>query len=245
MHDKPHRTTVSESSKRRHWGIIVLWVAPLAVVLLLLGYGFLTRPPETPGHPAPLAGQPLPDFTLPDLQGNPMQLSGLRGKVVFINIWATWCPPCVDEMPTMQRLYDRLHHRGLEVLAISIDTLGAQVVGPFMQRYRLTFPALLDPTASIERLYRTTGVPESFIVNQRGLLVEKVVGPRDWSHPQMIAMFERLLAAPDGVPPATGPVAEMGLAPAFSLPSATGETVDLTDVLGKQPIMLAFYMGDF
>jgi hypothetical protein len=89
----------------------VLWVAPLAVALLLLGYGFLTRPSETPGHPAPLAGQPLPDFTLPDLQGNPVQLSGLRGKVVFINIWATWCPPCVEAMPTMQRLYDRLHHR--------------------------------------------------------------------------------------------------------------------------------------
>ena len=245
MREDPNHTTVSETLKRRHWGTIVLWVAPLAVALLLLGHGFLTRPPGTRGHPAPLAGQPLTDFTLPDLQGKSVQLSGLRGKVVFINIWATWCPPCVEEMPTMQRLYERLHHRGLEVLAISIDTLGAQVVGPFMQRYRLTFPALLDPTASIERLYRTTGVPESFIVNKRGLLVEKVVGPRDWSNPQMIAMFDRLLAAPDATPPATGSVAEKGLAPAFTLPSATGETINLTDFLGQQPIMLAFYMGDF
>jgi peroxiredoxin len=138
----------------------------------------------------------MPDFTLPDLQGDQVQLSALRGKVVFINVWATWCPPCVEEMPTMQRLYDRLHTRGLEVLAISIDTLGAQVVGPFMQRHQLTFPALLDPTGSIERLYRTGGVPESFIVDKAGLLVEKVVGPRDWSNPQVMAMFERLLAAP-------------------------------------------------
>jgi thiol-disulfide isomerase/thioredoxin len=117
--------------------------------------------------------------------------------VVFINIWATWCPPCVEEMPTMQRLYDRLHNRGLEVLAISIDTLGTQVVGPFMQQYQLTFPVLLDPTSRIERLYRISGVPESFIVDKHGLLVEKVVGPRDWSHPQVMAMFERLLTAPD------------------------------------------------
>lgn len=139
----------------------------------------------------------MPDFTLPDLQGNKVQLSALRGQVVFINIWATWCPPCIEEMPTMQRLYNRLHGRGLEILAISIDALGAQVVGPFMQQYQLTFPALLDPTGSMERRYRTGGVPESFVVDQQGRLVEKVVGPRDWAHPQVMVMFERLLAAPD------------------------------------------------
>jgi peroxiredoxin len=88
-----------------------------------------------------------------------------------------------------------LHDRGLEILAISIDALGAQVVKPFMQQYRLTFPALLDPKNRIERLYRTGGVPESFVVDKQGRLVEKIVGPRDWSHPQVIAMFERLLAA--------------------------------------------------
>jgi peroxiredoxin len=115
---------------------------------------------------------------------------------VFINIWATWCPPCIEEMPTMQRLYDRLHDRGLEVLAISVDALGAQIIGPFMQKHRLTFPALLDPEGSIERLYHTNGVPESFIVDKRGILVEKVVGPRDWSSPDMITLFEGLLAAP-------------------------------------------------
>lgn len=197
MHEEPNPTTVTETPKRRDWRTIVLWVSPLVVVLLLMGYGFLTRPSGPPGHAALLPDQPLPDFTLPDLQGNSVQLSTLRGKVVFVNIWATWCPPCVEEMPTIQQLYNRLHDRGLEVLAISIDTLGAQVVGLFMQRHRLTFPALLDPAARTERLYRISGVPESFIVNKRGLLVEKIVGPRDWSHPQMIARFERLLAAPD------------------------------------------------
>jgi peroxiredoxin len=170
-------------------------MTPVLFLLVLIVYGVLTRPPES-GSPAPLAGQPLADFTLPDLQGNMVQLSALRGKVVFINIWATWCPPCIEEMPTMQRLYDRLHDRGLEVLAISVDALGAQIIGPFMQKHRLTFPALLDPEGSIERLYHTNGVPESFIVDKRGILVEKVVGPRDWSSPDMITLFEGLLAAP-------------------------------------------------
>jgi peroxiredoxin len=145
----------------------------------------------------PRVGQPLADFSLPDLQDQMVQLSSLRGKVVFINVWATWCPPCLDEMPTMQRLYDRLHARGLEVLAISLDALGGQVVAPFVRDYRLTFPVLLDPRSTIERLYYTNGVPESFIVDKRGRLVEKIVGPRDWAHPQMLSLFERLLASAD------------------------------------------------
>ncbi len=91
-----------------------------------------------------------------------VQLSALQGKVVFINIWATWCPSWVEEMPTMQRLYDQLYARGLE-----------------SPRHQLG------------------GVPKSFIVDKGGLLVEKVVGLRNWSHPQVMAIFERLLAGPD------------------------------------------------
>ena len=197
MREASSSPTSATPSKHRHWGTMLLWVSPLLFLAIFLGYGVLTRPPTAPSDASPRLGQPLPDFTLPDLQGNQVQLAALQGKVVFINIWATWCPPCVEEMPKIQRLYDQLHARGLEVLAISIDTLGAQVVGPFMQQHQLTFPAFLDPTSRIERLYRIGGVPESFIVDKGGLLVEKVVGPRDWSHPRVIAIFERLLAAPD------------------------------------------------
>jgi peroxiredoxin len=175
---------------------MLLWVAPVLFVLAVLAYGLLTQRPADPGNGLPRVGQPLADFTLPDLHGRHVQLSDLRGKVVFINIWATWCQPCVDEMPTIQRLYDLLHGRGLEVLAVSLDPLAEQVVKPFMRDYQLTFPVLLDPASQVERLYGTTGVPESFIVDKGGLLVEKVVGPRDWSHPQMLTLFERLLAVP-------------------------------------------------
>ena len=195
MERAPETVAPPEVMERGHWRVRLLWLMPGVFVVGMVVYGVLTRPASGPDHVAPRVGQAMPDFVLPDLEGNMVQLSALRGKVVFINIWATWCPPCVEEMPTMQRLYERFHDRDLALLAISIDALGAQVVAPFMRQYGLTFPALLDPTASIERLYRTSGVPESFVVDKHGHLVEKVVGPRDWAHPQVIRMFERLLAA--------------------------------------------------
>ena len=163
------------------------------MLLGVLGYGFLTREAADTST-APRVGTPLADFTLPDLQGRLVQLHALRGKVVFVNVWATWCPPCIEEMPTIQQLYERLHSKGLAILAVSLDALGAQVVVPFMQQRRLSFPTLLDTMNLTQRLYQTAGVPESFIVDKRGILVEKIVGPRDWVHPQMVANFERLLA---------------------------------------------------
>jgi peroxiredoxin len=178
------------------WGTTLLWLLPALALLLIFGYGFLTRESPDPGDTAPRLGKPLADFTLPDLQGRSVQLTALRGKVVFVNVWATWCAPCIEEMPTIQQLYERLHSRGLEILAVSLDALGAQVVVPFIRSHRLSFPTLLDTKNSVQRLYLTTGVPESFIVDKRGILVDKVVGPRDWAHPQLLAQFERLLAMP-------------------------------------------------
>ena len=178
------------------WGTTLLWILPAVALLLVFGYGLLTREAPAPDDTAPRLGKPLADFTLPDLQGRAVQLTALRGKVVFVNVWATWCAPCIEEMPTIQQLYERLHGRGLEILAVSLDALGAQVVVPFIQSHRLSFPTLLDTKNIVQRLYMTTGVPESFIVDKRGILVEKVVGPRDWAHPQLLAQFERLLAMP-------------------------------------------------
>jgi peroxiredoxin len=194
-----HHTSESETSSTpvvdRHWGLTFLWLLPALFLILVVIYGVFTRQPDNL-EGVPRVGAEIADFILPDLRGRTVKLSDFRGSVVFVNVWATWCPPCVEEMPTMQRLYDQLHDRGLTVLAVSIDALGEQIVAPFMQEHQLSFPALLDTQGTIERLYRTGGVPESFIIDKQGRLVEKVVGPRDWAHPQVIAMFERLLAAP-------------------------------------------------
>ncbi len=141
-------------------------------------------------------GLPVPDFTYPGLDGKKVSLSDYRGKVVFVNIWATWCPPCVEEMPSMQKLYQKLKGENFEILAVSIDSKGAKVVAPFMKKYKLTFPALLDYMGTVKRIYKTTGVPESYIIDKDGILIKKVLGPLDWSQPDILRLFRDLIQKP-------------------------------------------------
>ena len=138
-------------------------------------------------------GRPAPDFTFPDLDARKVSLSDFRGKVVLVNIWATWCPPCRDEMPSMQKLYERFMGEHFEILAVSIDADGREAVAPFIKQMNLTFPALLDPKEKIRSLYGITGVPESFIVDREGILVNKVIGPMDWSSPRVFDFFQELI----------------------------------------------------
>lgn len=187
------------ASTGRSWGTVLFWVMPLVIVLLFVAYGLMTRQSPNTMAELPRLGQPMADFAFPDLQGRTVSLSSLKGKVVFLNIWATWCQPCIDEMPAIQSLHDQLKPRGLEVLTVSIDPLGDQIVTPFVKKYGLSFPVLLDMKSHIQKLYGTASVPESFIIDKDGRLVEKIVGPRDWTHPKVIAMFQRLLEAPPTV----------------------------------------------
>ncbi len=176
--------------------ILILVISPILLVLIVFALAFIQRDKssKTLQKSEPLKiGSLAPDFTFPDLNDSERKLSDYRGKVVFINIWATWCPPCIYEMPSMQRLYDQLKGEDFEILAISIDALGKQVVEPFIQKYHLTFPILLDPTGKIKKLYATTGVPESFIVDKNGILVLKVIGPQKWDSEAVLKFFRRLI----------------------------------------------------
>jgi peroxiredoxin len=145
------------------------------------------------GKPRVVKGVPAPKFTLPGLDGKMVSLADYKGKVVFLNIWATWCPPCVEEMPSMEKLYQALKGEAFEILAVSIDASGAKDVLPFMKKYKLSFPALTDTKGAIKELYQTTGVPESFIIDKKGVIVEKVIGPRDWANPGVIRYFRSLI----------------------------------------------------
>jgi peroxiredoxin len=138
-------------------------------------------------------GRPAPDFSFPGLDGKIVRLSDHRGKVVLVNVWATWCRPCVEEMPSMQKLYQKFKDDGFEILAVSIDDQGAGVVIPFMQHHKLTFPALIDSEGTIRARYGVAGVPESFIVDQQGFLVKKITGAADWSAPGVFRFIEKLL----------------------------------------------------
>ena len=115
----------------------------------------------------PKAGDVAPDFTLATLKGDSVRLSDYRGKVVFLNFWATWCPPCREEMPSMESLYRGLKGREFEMLAVSIDRKEEKAMRPFVTGFPLTFPVLLDPDKEIYGLYRLTGVPETFIIDKK------------------------------------------------------------------------------
>lgn len=171
--------------------LLVLLITGLLVLLALKGKIPFFQ--STEGPPVQV-GLPGPDFTLPGLDGDMVSLSDFKGKVVLINIWATWCPSCVEEMDSMQRLYERFKRKDFEILAVSVDSLGKSVVAPFMEQYKLTFPALLDPAGTVQIAYQTRGVPESFLIDKKGLLVKKIIGPRDWVDPGIQTTIGKLIA---------------------------------------------------
>lgn len=138
-------------------------------------------------------GATAPDFTLPNLEGNMVSLSDFKGKVVLLNIWATWCPPCVEEMPSMEKLYREIKDEGFEILEVSIDTSGAKAVAPFMEKHELSFPALTDTEGTAKLLFHTTGVPESYLIDKNGIIAEKVIGPRNWATPGTIEYIRNLI----------------------------------------------------
>ena len=173
--------------------------ALLLLFLLIVGVGIIYLL-QTRDAPFILTGPrrleksvSAPDFTFPDLDGKIVSLADFRGKVVLLNIWATWCAPCVEEMPSMEKLYRTLKDKGLEILAVSIDETGADAVRPFMIRHRLSFPALTDTSGTIKNLYQTTGVPESFIIDKEGIIAEKVIGARNWASPAVIRFIRDLI----------------------------------------------------
>ena len=160
----------------RRWGIILLWLLPALALLLVFVYGFLTREPADLGDTAPRIGKPLADFTLPDLQGHAVQLAALRGKVVFVNVWATWCPPCRKEMPDLQALYDKYKDQGFVVLAISDEEMAK--VAPFIGQRGISYPVLLDPGRKVNEEFMVEGIPKSFVYDREGKLVAQSIDMR-------------------------------------------------------------------
>jgi peroxiredoxin len=146
------------------------------------------------GAPPPLGrGSPAPAFQLESLGGgDAVRLSDHRGRVVLINFWATWCKPCEDEMPAMERLYAELRDEGFELLAISVDDdIGS--VADFQGRLSLSFPILLDPDKRVSQDYQTYRFPESFLVGPDGVVVERYIGPKPWDARAYVERIRRLL----------------------------------------------------
>jgi len=138
-------------------------------------------------------GASAPPLRLPSLSGAEVALESYRGRVVLVNFWATWCPPCVEEMPSLERLHRALAGEGLVVLGVSVDEDGAALEA-FVRRAGVTFPILRDPGGrGPTAAWRTTGWPESFVVDGTGRIVRKMVGPARWDTPEAIAWFRERL----------------------------------------------------
>ncbi len=171
-------------------------VATIAIALLLLaGFAWVVLGSERPAPPVG-EGYAAPDFTLPALDGADIRLAALRGKVVLVNFWATWCKPCEDEMPAMQRLYAQLGGGGpgFELLAISVDE-GDDEVRAFRDRLRLGFPILRDPRKRAADAYQSFRFPESWLIDANGTLVARYIGPREWDDPLYVERIRKLVAA--------------------------------------------------
>lgn len=129
-------------------------------------------------------------LTTPD--GKAIRLAQLRGQVVFLNFWATWCAPCRVEMPSMEQLYRELKGEGLVMLAVDVQESPKQVAR-FMEDFQLSFPALLDTDGKVAARYRVHGIPTTVLIDRKGRLAGTVVGPREWSSPQGKAVIRSLL----------------------------------------------------
>jgi cytochrome c biogenesis protein CcmG/thiol:disulfide interchange protein DsbE len=181
---------------RQQWGVIAGIVVVLAGALLIasssLGAELFplkvgSKAPDFTAVTMPSAGTPVRTKTIDDY----------RGEIVLLNIWATWCLPCRTEMPSMQRLVERLGPKGLKVVAVTVDDPGMEAkIQAFVDEYKLTFEILHDAPGAIRRQYRTTGVPETFIIGRDGTIRRWIIGAEDWSSAANIAFLERLLAEP-------------------------------------------------
>jgi len=183
------------------------------LALVVLGAVFwllpIRRPGEDGGHHGPTPaldpfekagvvelkeGQPAPAFTLGTLDGGRASLTDHRDKLVVLNFWATWCQPCVLEMPSLEALWQRYRARGLVVVGVSVDRGSPRsLLEPYVRNLKLTFPILLDPDSKTSNGWRVTALPATFIVRPGGDVTGMAVGAREWNSAAMQALIERLL----------------------------------------------------
>ncbi|HVB81298.1 MAG TPA: TlpA disulfide reductase family protein [Candidatus Binataceae bacterium] len=180
-----------------------LLVSVLLVVASQLRRGVAPSPRQGPdttgswgydGHGPVAAGEKAKPFQLTDLSGDSVSMAGLRGKVVFLNIWATWCAPCREEMPSMEKLYEGMRgDKDFVMLAVSQDTGSRAEVMAYVKKHGYHFDVLLDPKNAVAEAYQVSGVPETFIIDRAGRIVAHHSGAFDWSQPAIRDALEELL----------------------------------------------------
>ncbi len=150
-------------------------------------------PFEQFGVARPRTSKPAPDFVLKDIHGKPVSLAQFKGKPILLNFWATWCGPCKEEMPSMQRLHDTAKNNGeFHVIAISIDRSNLKKVSQYAENLNLNFPILLDPERKTRKAYFIRGLPTSYLIDAEGKLRGFISGARQWDSPAAKQVFRLL-----------------------------------------------------
>ena len=133
------------------------------------------------------------DFTLPDLDGNSVTLFDKKGKIILLNFWATWCPPCRKEMPSMELLHKKFGGKDFEIIAVATDVKGAKLVKPFIEEQGVTFTVLIDSKGEITDLYGVYALPITYLIDRDGIILDKITGAADWFSEESQNYFEELI----------------------------------------------------
>ena len=155
------------------FAVLCLWSA---TALAKPDYGAVPKLQETKER------TPAPDFTLLDPDGKKVSLKDFRGKVVFLNFWGTWCGPCREEMPGMQRLYQEFRGRGFEIIGVNVKDKRPDALA-FIKRLQVTYPILFDPQGQVGELYGAYGMPLTYLIDRNGIVVARMLGDADWYTP--------------------------------------------------------------
>jgi thiol-disulfide isomerase/thioredoxin len=134
------------------------------------------------------------EINLEDINGNPVRLSDFRGKIVFLNFWTTWCPTCRSEMPSIEKLHQKLKHKDFAVVTVNLQESASQVEA-FFREFKLTVTALLDSTGEIGTSFAIRAIPTTYILDKTGRIIGRVDGPREWDSRAFLALFENLANA--------------------------------------------------
>ncbi len=168
------------------------WHLAVAVAFVAAGCG------TELGAPGPVAiGAPAPEYRATTLDGDSVALAGLRGEVVLLNVWATWCHPCRDEVPFLQAVHERYASRGLELVGVSVDAAGEEAaIRDFARRYGMTYTIWRDPGERVSSTFLIIGVPATFLIARDGTLLWRKTGPVSESDTAFTRLLEQALAAP-------------------------------------------------
>jgi peroxiredoxin len=168
------------------------------ILILLVSFSFTAQGGEddlfSKMRINPIKGnKKAPDFSLKDLNGKKFEMKQFKGKVIFLNFWATWCGPCKEEMPGLEVLHRQFKEKNFVLLTISVDYEGMKPVREFIDKHQYTFPVLLDPKSETLDPFEVKGIPTTFLVDKNGRMIGKAIGSRDWKSPEVMSLLNLLI----------------------------------------------------